>query len=72
MTHAALTALETMGFGPIRSPFAGILAAVKAAHARREARRTYSHLLGADKHLLDDIGLTRADVHRALIECGRR
>jgi uncharacterized protein YjiS (DUF1127 family) len=69
MTEAAFTTLESMGFGPIRSPFARILAAVKAARERQMARRTYVYLLDADQHLLDDIGMTRADVKQALMEC---
>jgi uncharacterized protein YjiS (DUF1127 family) len=70
MIHAsALTALETMGFGTIPSPFARIKAALKAAHARRTARREYTYLLGAEDHLLQDIGISRADVRQALREC---
>jgi uncharacterized protein YjiS (DUF1127 family) len=72
MTHAAFAALETMGYGPIRSPFAGIVARIMAARARQAARRTYAYLLDAEQHLLDDIGLTRAEVKRALMECDAR
>jgi uncharacterized protein YjiS (DUF1127 family) len=72
MTEAAFTTLESMGFGPIRSPFARIAAAIKAARTRQAARRTYVYLLDAEQHLLDDIGLTRADVQRALMACDGR
>jgi uncharacterized protein YjiS (DUF1127 family) len=68
MTYAALTTVETTGF-PVRSPFARIVAAIKAARERQIARRSYVYLLDADQHLLDDIGMTRADVKRALMEC---
>jgi uncharacterized protein YjiS (DUF1127 family) len=70
-TAAALTALETMGFGPIRSPFARIVATMKTVRTRQAARRTYAYLLDADPHLLADIGLTRADVQYALRACDR-
>ena len=55
MAHspAALTALETMGFGTIPSPY---------VHAR-------AALLMVDAHLLHDIGVTREDVRRALRAC---
>ena len=73
MTHAAAaTALETTGFGPIRSPFARIVAALMAARERQAARRTYVYLLDAEQYLLDDIGLTRADVKQALMACDGR
>jgi uncharacterized protein YjiS (DUF1127 family) len=71
MTHAALTAIETMGL-PVRSPFARIAATIKAARARQAERRTYAYLLDAEQYLLDDIGLTRAEVKRALMACDGR
>ena len=73
MTHAsAMTILETMGFGPIASPFARLKAALKAAHARRAARRDYAYLLEAEDCLLQDIGITRTDVRQAMRECDGR
>jgi uncharacterized protein YjiS (DUF1127 family) len=73
MTHspAALTALEALGYRPAAAPFGRIMAAVAAARARQIARRSYRHLLDAEPHVLDDIGLTRADVQRALDACSR-
>ena len=71
MAHspAALTALETMGFGTIPSPYAHARAALTAMAARRRARREFAALLMVDAHLLHDIGVTREDVRRALRAC---
>jgi uncharacterized protein YjiS (DUF1127 family) len=46
-----------------------VVAAVRAAHARREARRAYRQLLECDEHILKDIGVTRGDVREALTSC---
>ena len=75
MTHspAAPSALETMRFGAtVVRPLARITAALVAARTRQAAHRTHIYLLDAEEHLLNDIGLTRADLRRALTECDRR
>ena len=41
-------------------------------NTRQSEHRTYTYLLGADEHVLSDIGLTRADVRCALDGCARR
>ena len=43
----------------------------RAAHARRQTVRDYKKLLTVDEHLLSDIGLTRYDIRRAIVECER-
>ena len=35
---------------------------------RSEKRRTYSDLLQLDDHLLRDIGVTRSDLHRMMVD----
>ena len=40
--------------------------AIEAASRRWMARKQYRHLLACDEHLLQDIGVTRADVRRAM------
>jgi uncharacterized protein YjiS (DUF1127 family) len=71
MTHAStLTARETLP--PVAAPLGRIMAAIAAMRARQMARRSYRYLLDADPHLLDDIGLTRADVRRAFDACDER
>jgi len=56
----------------ISRPFARMASALTAARARQAEHRTYTYLLGADEHVLRDIGLTPADVRRALDGCARR
>jgi uncharacterized protein YjiS (DUF1127 family) len=76
MTYAPafLTSLEAMvpGLRPNPSPIARALSALHAAHARRQAIRDYTRLLQVEDHLLDDIGISRSDVRRALRDCKGR
>lgn len=46
--------------------FTRAIAAMKTAHARREAINSYERLLSSDDALLRDIGLTRTDLRNAL------
>jgi uncharacterized protein YjiS (DUF1127 family) len=46
-----------------------IAAVVRAAVARRTARRDYQRMLEREDHLLRDMGVTRAEVRRALGDC---
>jgi uncharacterized protein YjiS (DUF1127 family) len=65
---AQITALEALvpGLAPHRSLPSRLIAALKAAHARRKAIHDYENLLAVDPHLLADIGVSRADVRAAL------
>ena len=66
----ALSVTETIELNRIIArPFTRIASALVAARARQAEHRTYANLLAADKHVLRDIGLTRADVRRALDGC---
>lgn len=47
-------------------------AAIRAAVARRRARRDYRRLLDGEDHVLKDVGLSRTDLHAALRECDGR
>ena len=48
-----------------------VLAAAAAAVARAKARRDYRRLLACDE-IMRDVGVTRDDVRRALLESGGR
>lgn len=63
---AALPPLATGAAGlPIR--LAAAVAAIRARlAARRRMRRDLNRLMSLDDHLLDDMGIDRADVERAL------
>ena len=54
-----------------RGPRARIDEAVAAAATRAANRRAYEELLLADDHVLEDICVSRADVRKALRDCGR-
>ena len=75
MTYAPafMTALEAMvpGLRPTPSPIGRAMAAWRAARARRQSVRDYKKLLTVEEHLLSDIGLTRNDIRRAIVECER-
>ena len=43
--------------------------AVRAVLARRKARHDYRRMLECDDDLLRDMGVTRADLRRALDDC---
>ena len=49
-----------------------ILAAAAAAMARAKARHEYRRLLACDDEIMRDVGVTRDDVRRALMESGGR
>ena len=53
----------------IARPFARIASALVAARTRQAQHRTCTYLIEADEQVLRDIGLTRADVWRALDGC---
>jgi uncharacterized protein YjiS (DUF1127 family) len=75
MTYAPafMTAREATvpGLRPTPSPIARAMSAWRAAHARRQTLRDYKKLLTVEEHLLSDIGLTRNDIRRAIVECQR-
>ena len=56
--------LTFQGFSP-KSLLDRILAALAAAEARAQTRRDYRRMLASDD-LLEDVGVTRAEVRRAL------
>jgi uncharacterized protein YjiS (DUF1127 family) len=68
MLPNAPTATDLLTAAPTwKSVTARIAAAVRAAHARRQAVRAYKHMLAwDDDHLLRDVGLTRGDIHVAM------
>ena len=66
MTTAAATTFSQLS--PEARPFAWLWSRVVDMHRRREARHQYRHLLGCDDEILSDVGLTRADVLRAMNE----
>lgn len=51
---------------------ARIAARIATAIARARARRAYRQLLEREDHVLSDMGLSRREVRKALIECGGR
>lgn len=73
-----------MAYAPLRliaepaaaSPVAGLparlVARLRAARWRRRARRDYEWLLGADDHILADVGVTRAALRAALSDLDRQ
>jgi uncharacterized protein YjiS (DUF1127 family) len=65
---AQMTVLEALvpGLAPTRSGPSRLALALKAARARRKTIRDYEALMRIDSHLLDDIGISRTEVQRAL------
>ena len=49
-----------------------LVAAVRAAIARDKLRRQYRQMLRCEDHILQDIGVSRDDIRKALRECGGR
>jgi uncharacterized protein YjiS (DUF1127 family) len=68
MSPNAPTAIDLSTAAPTwKAVTARIAAAVRAAHARRQALKAYKHMLAwDDDHLLRDVGLTRGDIHPAM------
>jgi uncharacterized protein YjiS (DUF1127 family) len=53
---------------PEARPFAWLRSGIAGMHRRMEARHQYRHLLTCDDETLSDVGLTRADVLKAMNE----
>jgi uncharacterized protein YjiS (DUF1127 family) len=70
MTHspALLVALGTIAMKPVASLFPS----ARAHPGTRKERRDYELLLLADDRILEDIGVTREEVRRALLDCDHR
>ncbi len=51
--------------------FSQIKSALDSARSRSRERRDYEKLLEVDDHMLEDIGLRRNDVRRALMGSSR-
>ena len=49
-----------------------LFAAAHAAIARAKLRRQYKQMLACDDHILNDIGVSRDDIRKALRESGGR